>query len=495
MSDKNNIPVFEAVFAEIDGEKESDKKLALSIKFMRDALDDGKKARFGDFWRMKKISLELFKNDIHPTKRAFFWTDYTTLLARAHELQRILEDETNFQVEQIDLAVRGLEKEWDSKDLAVAKVGGFEFQGLAENLVMQKLCQELYFMESLRSRILDLRGDLLSLEMRISLKNKMLERLSSLGDLVFPKRKQLIVEIGQVLSSEVALFIEENFVLEKGALKPNRNIFSLREKTKQLQLVLKNVNVTNEVYRRVRSQLSQAWEILTEADRLRKLEKEKASKEEAVFLADLLERSNGLVVDETLMQRVKGISEEMQAKKVSREVYRKVRLILDKKVALFESALRKEEEVRKEKEEISKLEASRVVDAALEELEKLLPKIGSMEFSEVATIFDEKKRLLSKEGLEKRQMIRFEHLLVAFEDEMLVLEVSQSEDSEIEAVLEKRLSLRNHLKGAIQRLREEITNVGLDFALALELRSIVDSSKARLEEMEERIEVLHQKLS
>lgn len=491
MSDKNSsYLVFESA---IEGEIEADKKLELSIKFMRAALGEGKKAQFRDFWRIKKVCLELFKGEIHPVKRAIFWADYTTLLTEAHELQKILEEQTSFQVEQIDLAIAGLEKEMQEKETRVLKNDPKDFHSLPHSIELTKLCQEVGFIESFRMRILDLRRELLALEMRVSLKNKMLDRISKLGDLIFPQRKKLLLEISALLSSDVDKFIQENFDITNHTVKPNAHTFSLREKTKDFQFALKHASVTNETYRKIRSQLGQAWEILSEVEKARRVERESRSKEEGAFAEELFKKASELPLDQSLLESAKDIFLEMREKRVQKEAGRKIREVLDKKISAWEAERAKEEEARLVEKNQAKLEHAQMLDRTLNELESFLPKITKMELSKALTFFDEKKKLLQSELVEKKQKIRFEQVAFAIEDKILELEASQLEGHQIEGILQRRVVLRDSLKEAIQRLREEITKVGLDFELALELRRVVDSNKMQLEKVEEAIGSLQEK--
>ena len=116
MKDTVEASIFEEMVKEIEKAKGVDEKVALSLKFMKGALSDGKRAQFKDFWRLKKICLDLFKQDMHPTKRALLWNDYTKLLGEAHGLQKILEEQTNFHIDQLELAIEGLEKEIEESD-------------------------------------------------------------------------------------------------------------------------------------------------------------------------------------------------------------------------------------------------------------------------------------------------------------------------------------------------------------------------------------------
>lgn len=231
-----------------------DEKLRGALDVMRAALSEGEKARFRDFWQMKKSCLELFKEEMHPTKRGLFWNEYTALLKEAHELQNILDEQMNFQVEQISLAIDSLEKEIlerSERILETVVEEGCE-RLLKEPLLLMR--KQIAFYSMCQEKILSLRKEVLELEMRISQKNKMLARLSQLGDIVFPEKKTLVPEFSKALLQE----IEQRSPLRK-------------DRIKQYQGLLKTIPLTNEIYRKLRQQLSEAWDS-SNAEELQKRE-------------------------------------------------------------------------------------------------------------------------------------------------------------------------------------------------------------------------------
>jgi hypothetical protein len=52
------------------GEINSEKKIRLSLEFMRQTLSQGSSPRFKDFWEVRKLCLSLFKEDMPISIRA-----------------------------------------------------------------------------------------------------------------------------------------------------------------------------------------------------------------------------------------------------------------------------------------------------------------------------------------------------------------------------------------------------------------------------------------
>ena len=344
--------LFDACNERIAKEVSLDQKLSLAIEFMKEALSNGRKARFRDFWRMKKVCLDLFKGDLHKTKRNAYWQEYTVLLSQAHALQRILEEETAFQAEQIALAVDGLEQRLQEQES-----GTQEGCGLLDKLDptgnLFKLQTQSMFYQTLREQALTYRKEILALEIRVSQKNKMLSRLSQVCDKIFPKRKELFVELTECLSQIVDQFLSSHFDLQNQKLITQMPYSKLKEQVKCFQAALRNLCIFNDVYQKVRSALGQSWAILVQQEKegrksfsAKKAEPPKAPhKSDKVTLAIeklklLREKAKDLQAEELSKQLVEIISfvgslENWDSERIALEYNRQMvwQLILDKRVA------------------------------------------------------------------------------------------------------------------------------------------------------------------
>ena len=92
--------------------------------------------------------------------------------------------------------------------------------------------------------------------MRIRQKNKFFQRLSSAGDQVFPRRKELIKDISQNFIEDVDIFISDNF--SKGSL--HDSLFFLREEIKSLQAIAKFLTLNTHSFTHTRLRLSECWD-------------------------------------------------------------------------------------------------------------------------------------------------------------------------------------------------------------------------------------------
>jgi hypothetical protein len=255
-----------------------EEKLRECIDFMRNALAQQGSANFRGFWEIRKFCLPLFKDPIAAAIRSQLWTAYIDLTREGRRLKNLFDEESAFAVEQIDLAIQSLEEEVKGYhahlEEILEKMPSIEFPGELPSIedhytLYQKLQKQLNLLNLYASKINSLRKELIHTEMRIRQKNKFFQRLSQLGDQVFPARKELIQTISTAFIEDVtafreAYFGEETFQEEK----IRRAVFFLRAEIKNLQAVAKILTLNTHAFSTMRQLLSGCW------DKLKGMEKE-----------------------------------------------------------------------------------------------------------------------------------------------------------------------------------------------------------------------------
>ena len=68
-------------------------------------------SHFKGFWEVRKLCVPLFKEEMTPAVRTQLWEEYIELTREGRRLKNMLDEETAFAVEQIDLAITALEDE------------------------------------------------------------------------------------------------------------------------------------------------------------------------------------------------------------------------------------------------------------------------------------------------------------------------------------------------------------------------------------------------
>lgn len=401
-------------------------KLNLVIGYLKMALSEGERVSFRDFWKWKKICLELFKKELHPTTRSVYWDEYTKILSEAHYLQKMNEEQSSFRIEQITLALGAIENELKEKE---EKVAAFDVQPLKIRILheeFQDARREYSFLSNIKEKLTGLREEVLSQEIRIGQKNKLLGQISKAGDEVFPRRKQLIETFTKTFTAFIDEFIRNHFDLTKKTIVSRETPFHLKKSVKDAQDALKVLPVSNEAYRNVRALLSQCWDVLSvyEQQRKEELEKERA--------------------------------EEMIQNK-------------EKEKALLE--VRKKQDESKEKAlkaiEIMQNLLKRGDDASLEELEGALTE-----------------NLFKVEDipLSRKEQFTYYNLVIGMRD--LILSKKISMDVHSEELEEQVASHKEDLQKMIQEARKEMPRCGLDVAFAMQLKEIVEESRKYLSQYE-----------
>ncbi|MCE2983503.1 MAG: hypothetical protein LW832_08050, partial [Parachlamydia sp.] len=248
----------------------SDQKLQLAIDFMEQSLAQGSTPHFRSFWEARRLALSLFKEAISPPVRAQAWNKYSDLSKEARRLKELLDEQSAFAVEQIEIAIKALENDITQFEEQAEKTSlpaDIPFpHALKKSLVeYQDLQKKLNVLNVQASRINGLRKELIKTDMRVRQKNKFFQRLSTAGDAVFPQRKELIKQISQLFIEDVNQFVLDYFEESSS----QESLYILREEIKALQGLAKVLTLNTQAFTQTRARLSECW------DKLKHLEKER----------------------------------------------------------------------------------------------------------------------------------------------------------------------------------------------------------------------------
>ena len=160
-----------------------DEKIRFLIDTMKAALAQERSPNFKTFWDAKHLCLTLFKENMPPAMRAHLWTDYIELSDEAKKLKNILDEQTAFAVEQIELAIKALEEDLVNYDQLLEQLSDIEIPEVQQmvNKIEYYLTtqRELNLLNTFAARINSLRKEVMKMEMRIRHKNKLFKSLSS----------------------------------------------------------------------------------------------------------------------------------------------------------------------------------------------------------------------------------------------------------------------------------------------------------------------------
>src|SRR3990170_1534184 len=90
---------------QMDNLSYSEEKVQFILEKMNLALSSKEKPDFRLFWDLKSMCLNLFKDHLNPTSRVEFWKKYLEISKEARKLKDLIDEQTSFEVEQIEITI------------------------------------------------------------------------------------------------------------------------------------------------------------------------------------------------------------------------------------------------------------------------------------------------------------------------------------------------------------------------------------------------------
>lgn len=495
-------------------------KVLCAVDFMRSSLSQTGSPYFKGFWEARKLCLPFFR-DVNSSARSQLWNEYIELTKEGRRLKVLLDEESAFAVEQIEMAINALEQEVEQFEndryVLIEKIPSVKVE-INSKIIEEHQNQYIDIQEQLNllntyaSRINALRKELIKTEIRIRQKNKFFQRLSAVGDRVFPKRKDLIKEVSELFIKDVTDFVHDNFSSQNFVKeKIQRSLFFYREEIKTLQAIAKILTLNTHAFSATREQLSHAW------DQLKGMEKEirkEVAQQRACYrqnydqvkqklneFADLyatgqLSLNDGFNQIEDIVYFMRNIELGKDEVRLLREELKEVKRPLIERSEQEEKQRRtKEQEVENEKRERHQL--------LKQKIETLSQSVETGNLDELSV---ERETLLSEvaessmtkgeKQILERNLKRIRDL-IAEKKEKTMVELSQHDRESIEQlqqVLNQRKERRNEIKIQVEEYRKLIGSSGLDFEKAMSYNELMAVEKERLDKVNQGIQEIEQKL-
>lgn len=506
-------PSLSGFVKELEKKETVEEKIRAAIDFMKESLAHAATPRFRDFWDARRFCLPLFKEQMPAKSRGDLWQEYVDLSTEARRLKEILDEQSAFAYEQIELAIQALSKDLEGYDQLLTSVTPVEIPSvctimMAKMQEYQELQANLQLLNAFASKINSLRKEVIRTEMRIKNKNKLFEKLSSAGDCVFPKRKGMIKKISDLFTADITSFVEKYFTSETDALPP---LHQLREEIKSLQTTAKSLTLNAHAFTETRVKLSECWDKLKVFDKERKKEISQKRHQQRQNVDLVMEKIKTFEVvckefppiaevtkqfDEVLsFMRTVELSFPEQ-KMLKDELFKARKPVFDKQKEEQNARETKEREVETEKKQ--KLQDFRSA------LEDLLHNSESRNLEEVL----ETKELLTKQAselaLSKADKMQTDRLFKQLKDvidekkSQSLLSLSDSDKEKLDeliALLEERKKRRLEIKAQIEAYRKVLGGSGFDFEKAMMYRELIESEKASLEKINQAIEGIEEKVA
>jgi len=497
----------QAQLGEVTG---ADAKLRYALAFMRDALSQPGTPRFRDFWEARRLSLPFFKENLAPAIRSELWAEYVELSSEARRLKEILDEQSAFAAEQIELAISSVEQDLDGYQALLEQIVEIPFPRECRTLyekipVYQELQRELYFLNTFAHRINGLRKEIIKTEMRIKHKNKFFDRLSASGDRIFPQRKELIAQISDTFLADIQGFVTARC----GEEAQERSLFGLREEIKMLQTFAKMLTLNTHAFTKTRQLLSDAWDLIKIWEKERK--KDLAIKKEeyrvnydriALLISELAElcRVEGTLVD-TVEDRGEEILEEMRAVTLGWDEVRSLREELARAKAPVLDKVRFEEEERERK-------ARELAALRLEALQKLKANLSELLHNGESVEGDalqEKRDLLIQDyetmNISKAERIvvdklfkQLKELIVEKRERRTLTDSDLQSLEELRAILQQRRERAQEIQQLLEQYRKVLGGSNLDFEKAFLYRQLFDEENVRFKKSLETVVEIEDKI-
>ena len=437
-----------------------EEKVEHALEFMKEVIAQEGNPRMKDFWDAKNLCIEAFKEKMNPVKRKVLWDQYTELTTEAKRLKAILDENSAFNVEQIELALQGLSKEIENREHATSKVKDLNLgKFLARNREAKEWngwYKELFVLNALSAQLTGLRKEIIKTEMRIKHKNRLLEFVNSLSDIVFPLRRDLL----QSLSDSFVLAVES---FAAGRMKEDVSPFMLKDDIKSFQSVSKQISLTSTAFKKTREVLSKCWETVMEKEKGANEERSKLIEEQKEVVAALEEEITAFEESEKTKAACSELIKKVKDAKLER---RTAKTLLDR-LFVHEKAFKDAAKAAKEQKEKEKAEKLAKIIDALENAEGLDADGLSMLHTDV------------EQGLEELAVSETHRMRIHFLLQKVAADVYLANES-----YEKLADLTKDLKTSFQKLRKESGSSALDFERGIILSELLEDTRSLLDHIQ-----------
>lgn len=451
---------FEETFQQ---KQHSEEKVEHALEFMKEVLAQEGNPRMKDFWDAKNLCIEAFKEKMNPIKRKVLWDQYTELTGEAKRLKAILDENSAFNVEQIELALEGLAKEVQNKEEAVKRAPDLK---LGKHLSRHRDAQnwqnwhkELFVLSALSTQLTGLRKEIIKTEMRIKHKNRLLDLVNTLSDVVFPQRRDLLQKL-----SDAFVFAVETFAATR-MQKEDVSPFMLKDDIKSFQSVAKQISLTSPAFKKSREVLSKCWEVVMEKEKGASEEREKLIEEQKETVAALQEEISAFqegersaVACDALIKKVKNAQLERRSEKT-----------------LLDPLFSFQKEVKAQR----KAEKQKQVQERAQKLDSLISSLESAEGLDHDALETLHKDVES--GLEELAVSELHRLKIHFLMQKVAADVYMEHGLD-----EKLAQLSKELKTSFQKLRKESGASALDFERGIILSELMEDTRSLLERIQSR---------
>lgn len=507
-----NVPSCESMdsFEQMVAERGSvEEKIVFALEQMESLLKNADQSSdLKLFWSVRKFCLPLFQQMGDPVQRASLWGRYTELTREGRHLKILQDEEGAFLVGQIELAISCLESDvnnffekTEKEEISKEDRAALEIQSLAAHKDFYLSTHaDLRWLSSFSSKIINLRKELMNMSMRMRLKSQFFQKLSVLGNKVFPRRKELTEQVSELFAQDVDAFVEKYFAkASRESLK--KTVFFLRKEIKRLQQAAKYLAISSSVFSSTRLRLSQCW------DQLKGLEKEirqeqsrlaAASAENVKKVQERLDQVEALLQENAEIQKIRKEIEEISKQIRGLSLVHDDVVLVKGRIQTLLGQIRERESVaeKEKKEQQAKAEQARAeaIQALEDEVHSFCESCKEGELLEGSKercqeLKEAVKKMAhlpysKKVALDNQINAAQRSILQRMEEQMLACPDAKEKVLNMRQVLEQRMLRRKELKAKLEYDKKLLGSSGLDFDRALQYSAMVEEDRRALEELD-----------
>jgi len=488
---------------ELEKAEKIEKKIRLCLDFMKKLLSEGEIPQFRTFWETRSLCLQLFKEKLPPRIRTVYWAEFVALSEEIRKIKEILDEQSSFAAEQIELAVEALKKDVSQIEALMIAMDPIKVPKEAHVLKANQSVyidsqKELDLLGTLSGRLNSLRKELIHTPMRIRHKNSLFGELTKLGDAIFPRRKAVIASLSECFTTDIEAF------------QPDMNrTYESKEEIKALQSFAKVITVNTQTFSTVREKLSSFWDQLKEKEKERHEQKAKQREEYRESFEKIMPQiellkgqcSQEAVTWEKAQTREREILEEMRQLNLGRNEVKILKRGLNEALEPLEKKRSEQLAREKERKKLQKQQREKAQTAMIERLAQFLDRAESLTLDALVEkweILVKEEKTLNPAGLEGE---RIRGLLDAVYDHVQdkqwhALREDSSEEGiqQLHALLDNRHKARRKLKEILETHRKIVGGSGLSLEQSLLYQEMIGEEKLRLDAIETMIEELEEKL-
>lgn len=456
--------------------KELEEKIRFTISFLYDYTQIPN-PNLKEFFEVKNVCIDLFKEKIEPRLRKTLWDEFIEISHQMNMLKKALNEKAEYSLSQIEQALILLQKDIAEMDTNTANVPAIIFprsfrvsnEKAREYVNLQK---KATLLGSYTSKLSSLRKELIETSLRMKDKKNVLKMISSMGDLVYPSKKECVEKLSNMFLEDVNTFFAKWF--QNTDELPSIPVIKLKDEIKSFQSLSKSFSLNTKAFKQTREILSKAWDTTRKWDEKRK---QVLKESEPEFQENFIKAESQLSAHEKMMDSLENGDKQQIITKS------------DEMLSFLKNTKLRPDQFRDLREKTFKLR-----DIHLDKADEKSKKAKEEKVNRVNLIKEEAKELLTAveekkiaSPLEKLSDLRSkDHSFLSKADELylenqyLTIEVKALLNDEYDQT-EKLEEIERLLKNRIKQYKKAVTTTGLGFEMALLYRELIDSSSEILQ--------------